>query len=166
MMDSSKMCFFIAALVLTAIAFLKDVKSEGSLPQICTNRVSGFPTAPEKGGSCNWQVKGVLSALNWRDQPSTTQPWKTTTTRILVDTAVKIKQTGFSESFGRSFSGVSASHKQNCTAGNRQTEKGKSWCGLPFFFLNRVWLLHGFSGYLIVWLIAASCRSPKRPIRW
>ena len=72
MMDSSKMCFFIAALVLTAIAFLKDVKSEGTSPQICTNRVSGFPTAPEKGGSCNWQVKGGSSALNLRDQPSTT----------------------------------------------------------------------------------------------
>jgi len=53
--------------------------------------------------------------------------------RIFVDTAVKIKQTGFSESFGRDFSGVSASHQQNCTAGNRQTEKGKSEFGLPFF---------------------------------
>lgn len=72
MMDLSKMCFFIAALVLTAIAFLKDVKSEGSSPQICTSRVSGVPTAPEEGGSCNWQVKGVSSALNLRDQPSTT----------------------------------------------------------------------------------------------
>ena len=71
---------------------------------------------------------------------------KKTATRIFVYTAVTIKQTGFSESFGRSFSSVSASHKQNCTAGNHQTEKGKSGFGLPFFFLNSVSLLYGFSG--------------------
>jgi hypothetical protein len=55
---------------------------------------------------------------------------------------------------GKSFSGVSASHKQNCTARNRQTGKGKSGRGLPFFFLNMVWLLQGFRGYLIVCLLS------------
>lgn len=54
MMDSSKMCFVFAALVLTAIAFSNDVKSEGSSPQIGTNRVSGVPAAPEEGGPRNW----------------------------------------------------------------------------------------------------------------
>ena len=72
MMDSSKMCFVFAALVLTAIAFSNDVKCEGSSPQIGTNRVSGVPAGPEEGGPRNWQVTGVSSALKLRDQPSTT----------------------------------------------------------------------------------------------
>jgi hypothetical protein len=42
---------------------------------------------------------------------------------------------------GMSFSGVSASHNQNCTAGYHQTEKGKSRFGVPFFFDKRIWLL-------------------------
>ena len=54
--------------------------------------------------------------------------------RIFVDTAVTIKQTGFSESIGRSFSGVSASHKQNCTAGNRQTKKASRDSACLFSF--------------------------------
>jgi len=74
----------------------------------------------------------LLNKTDWF--PTTTQPWKTTATRILVDTAVKIKQTGFSESFGRCFSDVSASHKQNCTAGNRQTKKASQDSACLFYF--------------------------------
>jgi hypothetical protein len=48
------------------------------------------------------------------------------------------------ETCKRTRAGVSASHQQNCTAGNRQTEKGKSGFGLPLFFLNSVWLSLGF----------------------
>jgi hypothetical protein len=67
MMDSSKICFVFAALVLTAIAFSNDVKSEGSSPQIGTNRVSGVPAASEEGGPRNWQIKGVSSAIKFID---------------------------------------------------------------------------------------------------
>jgi hypothetical protein len=70
-----------------------------------------------------WKIVAcVLLYAYYKIRPIDSQPRhnheKTTATRILVDTAVKIKQTGFSESFGEGFSGVSASHKKNCTAGN------------------------------------------------
>lgn len=51
---------------------------------------------------------------------------------------VTIRESGFLESVGRGFSGVSESHKQNCTAGNHQIEKASLKDGLPLLFYKEV----------------------------
>jgi hypothetical protein len=51
---------------------------------------------------------------------------------------VTIRESGFLESVGRGFSGVSESHKQNCTAGNYQIEKASLKDGLPLLFYKEV----------------------------
>lgn len=71
MIVEKRIGFVFIGLVLAVTAFSQDIQGEDVAYQAGTNRVEEVPAAPEEGGPRNWQVTGVSSALNLREQPST-----------------------------------------------------------------------------------------------
>lgn len=70
MVIEKRVGFVFIGLVLAVTAFAQDIQGEDAAYQPGTNRVLEMPVAPEDGGPRNWQVAGVSSALNLREQPS------------------------------------------------------------------------------------------------
>jgi len=71
MIFENRIGFVFIGLILAVTALAQDNQGEGVSFQAGTNRVKEVPVAPEDGGPRNWQVIGVSSALNLREQPST-----------------------------------------------------------------------------------------------
>ena len=71
MIVEKRIGFVFIGLVLAVTAFSQDIQGEDVAYQAGTNRVKEVFAAPEEGGPRNWQVTGVSSALNLREQPST-----------------------------------------------------------------------------------------------
>ena len=63
--------FVFMSLVMAVAALAQGIHGEEVSLQASTNRVEEVPAAPEDGRPRNWQVTGVSSALNLREQPST-----------------------------------------------------------------------------------------------
>ena len=62
--------FVFMSLVMAVAALAQGIHGEEVSLQASTSRVEEVPAAPEDGGPRNWQVTGVSSALNLREQPS------------------------------------------------------------------------------------------------